>query len=109
MSSAIMQKWIISDTQQYSENTPEYGFGDYPEQINFIITVVEADTRRKAQNAAKKQFPNLRFGGQFGPRIFSSDTDMAYLYTKKADSRLSPRKIELHNSALIKLGLSSSC
>ena len=98
-----MNTFIITNTQNYNENTAEYGFGDYPAQITYIVTVVNADTRRKAQNVAKKEFPNLSFGGQFGNLIHQKDDEFAYLYTKEADDRLTVKAKNLHNAALIKL------
>tara|TARA_R110000787_G_scaffold141939_1_gene255510 strand:- start:156 stop:473 length:318 start_codon:yes stop_codon:yes gene_type:complete len=98
-----MNTFIITNTQNYNENTAEYGFGDYPAQITYIVTVVNADTRRKAQNVAKKEFPNLSFGGQFGNGIYKTDDEFAYLYTKPADQRLSQGALNLHNAGLKKL------
>tara|TARA_R110000744_G_scaffold347238_1_gene452763 strand:- start:419 stop:727 length:309 start_codon:yes stop_codon:yes gene_type:complete len=98
-----MNTFFITATQQYSENTPEYGHCDYPAQLHYIVCVVDADTRRKAQNAAKKLFPGLRFGGQFGDGIYKTDDEFAYLYTKAADDRLTVKAKNLHNAALIKL------
>jgi hypothetical protein len=102
-----MTKYLIVSTQQYSENTADYGFGDYPEHIPFLICVVESETRRKAQNAAKRQFPNLMFSGQFGDQIFAVDTDegrqRAARYTAPADLRLSWKAQNVHNAARTKI------
>lgn len=88
--------WILVFRQQYSENTAEYGFGDYPEQIPYIGAVVLADTKRKAQNAVKKIFPNVTFGGMFSPMLIESTDESAKLYTKPADKRLSAERQERH-------------
>src|SRR5262245_46664426 len=58
-----MTKWLLICRQHYSENTSQYGYGDFPEHIEYLGAVVEADTLRKAQNAVKKVRPNTRFGG----------------------------------------------
>mgnify|MGYP003655110229 CR=1 FL=1 len=98
-----MNTFFITATQQYSENTPEYGHCDDPAQLHYIVCVVNAGTKRKAQNAAKKLFPGLRFGGQFGDLIHRTDDEFAYLYTKEADDRLTLEAKNLHNAALIKM------
>ena len=98
-----MNTFFITATQQYSENTPEYGHCDYPAQLHYIVCVVDAETKRKAQNVAKKEFPNLSFGGQFGNGIYKTDDEFAYLYTKPADQRLSQGALNLHNAGLKKL------
>jgi len=98
-----MNTFFITATQQYSENTPEYGHCDYPAQLHYIVCVVDAETKRKAQNVAKKEFPNLSFGGQFGNLIHQKDDEFAYLYTKEADDRLTVKAKNLHNAALIKV------
>lgn len=95
-----MTKYLVTSTSHYSENTPEYGCGDYPEQIPFLVCVVDAETTRKAQNAAKKQFPNLRFGGQFGQQLIEADDEYAQMYLKPADLRLSENIQDIHNAAI---------
>jgi hypothetical protein len=91
-----MKKWLLVFRQQYSENTPEYGHGDYPDQIDYLGAVIEAETVRKAQNAAKKLYPHIRFG-RFGPMLIDSKDEYARLYTKAADPRLREDRIERHN------------
>jgi hypothetical protein len=100
-------KYLLIFRQQYSENTPEYGSGDYPDQIDYIAAVIEADTLRKAQNAAKKLFPRIRFVGMFSPLLIQSDAPNAALYTKPADSRLSREAIHRHRASLEALGFGS--
>tara|TARA_R110002110_G_scaffold24799_3_gene92507 strand:- start:264 stop:521 length:258 start_codon:yes stop_codon:yes gene_type:complete len=63
-----MDRYEIVVQHLYSENTPEYGMGDYPEIKWVCVDVVSAETARKAQNVAKKARPGLRFGGGFGAR-----------------------------------------
>ena len=98
-----MTKYLIVATSQYSENISDYGHGDYPEQIPFLVCVVDADTARKAQNAAKKQFPNLIFGGQFGQRLIAASDERAAQYKKPADPRLSEKIQAVHNAAAAKI------
>jgi|TARA_R110000765_G_scaffold122538_2_gene219061 hypothetical protein len=63
-----MNRYEIVVRELYSEPTPEYGMGDYPEIRLVCVDVVSAETSRKAQNVAKKARPGLRFGGNFGAR-----------------------------------------
>ena len=93
-------RWYLIDSQQYSENTPEYGHGDYPEQLAFIRCVVEAETLRKAQDACKKIDPRTLFGGQFSPMLLAETDKYLSLYTKPADPRLGPNATALHEAAL---------
>ncbi len=95
-----MKTWLIICEQQYSENTAEYGFCDYPDRIAYILMAIEAETARKAQNIAKKVFPRLRFGGMFGARAISVDDQYAHLYLRPADKRLSVQQQQLHDDAL---------
>ena len=64
-----MATYHIYSTKTINSNTAEHGFGDYPETIRYLNLRVEADTIRKAQNAAKKIDPRISFGGMFGDRI----------------------------------------
>jgi hypothetical protein len=95
-----MTKWLLIFDQQYSENTPEYGHGDYPTRLHYIGAVLEADTIRKAQNKAKKIFPNVRFGGMFSPMLIQTTDKYASLYTKPADPRLTLQASIRHSDAL---------
>jgi len=97
-----MRKWYLIFKQHYSENTAKYGFGDYPEQISYVALIVEAATLRKAQNAAKKQLPelNVKFG-RFAARIIPDNYEHLSVYiSRPADSRLSPAAQDRHNRAL---------
>jgi len=99
-----MTKYLLIFRQQYSENTSEYGHGDFPDQIDYIGAVVEADTLRKAQNAAKKVYPHIRFGGMFSPLLVEITSKYADLYTKPADPRLSLPAFMKHEAARDILG-----
>ena len=59
-------------------------------------------TQRKAQNAAKKLFPErrLRFGGLFSPMLIEATDKDARLYTKPADTRLTRAAVHAHREAL---------
>jgi len=93
-------KYLLILRQQYSENTSQYGYGDFPVQIEYIGAVVEADTVRKAQNAAKKIYPRMRFGGMFGPELIPVTDSYAKTYLKGADVRLSRAAVHCHREAL---------
>jgi hypothetical protein len=96
-------KYAIVTDQMVSDNTAEYGFGDYADRVTYMLMVVEAETERKAQNAAKKLFPRLRFGGQFGARVITENYEHIDVYKRPADPRLTARAQELHNAALKEL------
>tara|TARA_R100001244_G_C5150642_1_gene129602 strand:+ start:539 stop:772 length:234 start_codon:yes stop_codon:yes gene_type:complete len=63
-----LKKYEICRRESYSENTAEYGFGDFPKITWVCVWWVHAETVRKAQNLAKKARPDLglSFSGQFG-------------------------------------------
>ena len=93
-------RYLVIMQQQYSENTPEYGMGDYPDQIDYIACVVAGDTLRKAQNAVKKIYPRVRFGGMFSPEMFEATPANIKRFAKPADKRLGPNATARHNAAL---------
>jgi len=64
-------KFFIVSTRFKTDNTAEYGFGDYSERVPFINLIVEAETKRKAMNKAKKIDNRLGFSGMFGDQIYS--------------------------------------
>lgn len=70
-----MQNYYFFDSHYYSENTPEYGHGEWPESIYYFLGRVNAPTRRKAQNLIKKIHPELqlKFGGMFSPLVYDVD------------------------------------
>ena len=73
----IMKKYYICKTRRMNDNTAEYGYGDYPSYTPYVSLIVEAETRRLAQNKAKKLDPKsgYSFGGQFGNLIYT-DSDL---------------------------------
>ena len=46
--------YAIDPDYSYSENTAEYGFGDYPEKLALFLGVVAAASRREAISKIKK-------------------------------------------------------
>lgn len=50
-----------------STNTPEHGFGDYPETIWKEWATVEADDEKRAKAEFKKKYKGLKFSGRFPP------------------------------------------
>ena len=92
-------KWALIFHTSYSENTPEYGCGDFPDSIDYIRALVEADTKRNAQNAAKRLVPNARFGGMFGDTIREVSKLQSW-DLKPADRRLPAEKQQIHNQCL---------
>ena len=95
-----MTTYLAIFSQRYNENTAQYGCGDYPESIDYIGAVVQADTIRKAQNAVKKLYPRVRFGGMSSPMLLEASDLLVKLYTKPADARLSRAAIHAHREAL---------
>mgnify|MGYP003650774915 FL=1 len=74
-----MTTYHVIYTKYENDNTAEFGFGDFPVRTNYVGLTVEADTRRKAMNVAKKTDPNLGFGGQFGNMLYADDELPSYL------------------------------
>jgi len=67
-------KYYVISRKRHNDNTGEYGYGDYPKITYFVSLVVEAETKRKAQNKAKKISPNRYvFGGMFGNEIYTAE------------------------------------
>tara|TARA_R110000787_G_scaffold277554_1_gene386971 strand:+ start:211 stop:525 length:315 start_codon:yes stop_codon:yes gene_type:complete len=56
-----------------SENTAEFGFGDFPKRTSYIDFSVKADTKRKAMHKAKKIDSRVKFAGIFGEQLFEDD------------------------------------
>jgi len=59
-----------------SENTPEYGFGDFPETIISPVLSVNAKSLRSAQNQFKKIFSGfvrISFSGKFATYFVTQD------------------------------------
>jgi hypothetical protein len=95
-------KYLVIFWQTYSENTAEYGYGDCPVRLDYLGGVVEGETPRKAEVAARKRFPNVRFG-RFGARLLPVNDPMAHLYTKPGDIRLRDQAKWAHRQALAEL------
>lgn len=54
-------KYYIIGEKRHTDNTPEYGHGEWYDIKRYISLVVEADTRRKAMNKARKINPDKYF------------------------------------------------
>ena len=63
----IFQPYTLYRRSYKSENTPEYGFGDFPETIITPVLSVHAKSLRSAQNQFKKLFgwKRISFSGRF--------------------------------------------
>ena len=68
----VMKYHVIKERYK-NDNTAEFGFGDFPERTPYIALTVEAETRRKAMNKAKKIDHRLSFSGMFGDKLFSEE------------------------------------
>jgi len=62
-----LQPYTLYRRSYKSENTPEYGFGDFPETIISPVLSVNAKSLRSAQNQFKKLFgwKRISFSGRF--------------------------------------------
>jgi len=67
-----MTTFFVIGQKHVNSNTGEHGFGDYPESKQYIRLRVEADTKRKAMNVAKKIDSSLHFGGMFGLEVLET-------------------------------------
>ena len=91
---------LIAD-KYYSENTKEYGHGDYPARITYIAWAGEAETRRKAYGAIKREFPGLSIGGRFGPFVYEATPESVALYSNARDhDKLSATARARHATAM---------
>ena len=68
-----MKEFYLVDWVWKNDNTPEYGYGDYPEKKYYLSAKVNADTLRKAQNLIKKNISGTVFGGVCSPILLESD------------------------------------
>tara|TARA_B100000035_G_scaffold307463_1_gene310761 strand:+ start:59 stop:310 length:252 start_codon:yes stop_codon:yes gene_type:complete len=68
-----MTTYYVIGEKRINSNTAEHGYGDYPEIKPYIMLKVEADTKRKAQNKAKKIDSRIMFGGMFGDQILEEN------------------------------------
>jgi hypothetical protein len=61
-----LQPYTLYRRSYKSENTPEYGFGDFPETIISPVLSVSAKSLRSAQNQFKKMLgKRISFSGRF--------------------------------------------
>jgi|TARA_R110000824_G_scaffold230693_1_gene418354 hypothetical protein len=63
-------KYFVISNKTVTANTAEYGFGDYFDRDYFLNLVVEADTKRKAMNKARKIDSHISFSGINSDFIF---------------------------------------
>jgi len=71
----IMKTYYIIGEKYENDNTPEFGYGDYPRRTPYIAMTLQAETKRKAQNIAKKTSSRFTFGGMFGNQVYT-DADL---------------------------------
>lgn len=99
-----MKDYYFFDFHTYSENTPEYGHGDYPDRIYYFLGCFKADTLRKAQNLVKKLHPelSLTFGGMFSPLYYEADElkEMRRHMDAVTDPRIGNRAKRTHEKGL---------
>ncbi len=74
-----MEKYYIIGMKYENDNTSEFGYGDYPSCTPYIKLIVNADTKRKAQNKAKKIDSQIFFGGINGYGIYTDEDLPNYL------------------------------
>ena len=77
--------YMLIAAQHYSENSPEYGHGDYPARISYIAWAGGAETKRKAYAAIKREFPGISIGGPFGPFVYEATPERVALYSNARD------------------------
>ena len=68
-----MTKYYVLAEKRTNSNTAEHGYGDYPDYTTFVYLTVEAETTRKAMNAAKRIDKTLCFSGVCAQRIYSHE------------------------------------
>ena len=71
-----MSTYYVLADKYINSNSANHGYGDYPERVTYVLTKVEADTLRKDQNAAKRQYKGLCFSGVCADRIYT-EVEMA--------------------------------
>jgi hypothetical protein len=71
------QPYTLYRRSYKSENTPEYGFGDFPETIITPVLSVNAKSLRSAQNQFKKLFgwKRISFSGRFATYFVTQDSE----------------------------------
>ena len=51
-----MKTFQIKKITRITDNTAEYGFGDYTDKKTEVVAIIKADNIRKAQSIYKKQY-----------------------------------------------------
>jgi len=70
------QPYTLYKRSYKSENTAEYGFGDYPETIISSLLSVHAKSLRSAQNQFKKMLgKRISFSGRFATYFVTQVTE----------------------------------
>jgi len=70
------QPYTLYRRSYKSENTPEYGFGDFPETIITPVLSVSAKSLRGAQNQFKKMLgKRISFSGRFATYFVTQDSE----------------------------------
>ena len=70
------QPYTLYRRSYKSENTPEYGFGDFPETIISPVLSVSAKSLRSAQNQFKKMLgKRISFSGRFATYFVTQDME----------------------------------
>ena len=70
------QPYTLYRRSYKSENTPEYGFGDFPETIISPVLSVSAKSLRSAQNQFKKMLgKRISFSGRFATYFVTQDSE----------------------------------
>jgi hypothetical protein len=70
------QHYTLYRRSYKSENTPEYGFGDFPETIISPVLSVSAKSLRAAQNQFKKMLgKHISFSGRFATYFVTQDME----------------------------------
>ena len=71
----VVQPYTLYRRSYKSENTAEYGFGDFPETIISPMLSINAKSLRSAQNHFKKVFgwKRISFSGRFATYFVTQD------------------------------------
>jgi hypothetical protein len=81
----IMKTYYIIGEKRENANTAEFGYGDYPRRTPYIAMTLQAETKRKAQNIAKKASSRFTFGGMFGNQVYT-DADLPSYIAKDLEA-----------------------
>jgi hypothetical protein len=70
----VVQSYTLYRRSYKSENTAEYGFGDFPKTIISSVLSIHAKSMRSAQNHFKKVFgKRITFSGRFATYFVTQD------------------------------------